>query len=195
MGSGVKDAWIACVNSVKGKCLQSWWQSVFLRYHNKVLYQQWCWPGIVSAFRCFSCRDTQENNWSMSSWVCPTGRNPSFTYMLWYMEHRVYDLCNMNCTQSHTFLKMPNSTSRAANVSVYLFLLSLQVLSIWIYKTGGRWSCKRTNTCDINASMHSKGFTNLIFLSLCSQVPVIVLTIEALSQTQSVWRDVLNKLR
>lgn len=32
----------------------------------------------------------------------------------------------------HTFLKMPNCTSIAAKVRENLFLLSLQVLSIWI---------------------------------------------------------------
>lgn len=40
------------------------------------------------------------------------------------------NLVDIILIETHTFLKMPNSTSKAAKVSVYLFLLSRHVLSI-----------------------------------------------------------------
>ena len=56
VGSGVKDAWIACVNSVKEKCVGNHCCKMCLQcIIQKLLHQQWCWPEIVSAFRCFSC--------------------------------------------------------------------------------------------------------------------------------------------
>jgi len=37
-----------------------------------------------------------ENNWSMSSWVCPTGKNPIFTYDNKNVIHETECLSNYN---------------------------------------------------------------------------------------------------
>ncbi len=50
-------------------------------------------PGIVKASCFFKYRDIQLKVWSMSSWVCPTIRNPSSIYNMAHINIIVYFAC------------------------------------------------------------------------------------------------------
>ena len=62
----------------------------------------------------------------------------AYSHVWLWMKATTIQFCRL------TFLKTPISTRRAINVRTYLFLLSLHVLSICMYRTGGRGSCAET---------------------------------------------------
>ena len=151
-GSGVKDFWIACWRSAKNpyanqkswhcslqfqlntaypmvKCFTSETQYAMFKRKWNLNWPINTIPGIVSTLVCFRRREMHENSWSMSSCVWPTGRHPIFTCK-YAPTHLIDYLYRLLFLHFPTFRNMLSWTRSAANVSVYLFLLSRQVLSI-----------------------------------------------------------------